>query len=191
MLQRERAQRWRDSRGSYLAPLRGGNSAHPACRATAEVAGEGMTKFKGDPMSLQETPKKRARFDRQGHKQPLKTAQIRKKTVKIQKFSRAHIWWCCPTSTLHIPHFSLKIPKSCLENTKKHIKLTKFFLTGKMCSSYKCIQDASRVSLFTFLIQTADKGTISAEGYKHGRDKRSHGHSRGVGVSWSVARNSL
>jgi len=152
---------------------------------------EGLAKFQGDPMSLQETPKKRACFDRQGHEQPLKTAQIRKKTVKIQKFLRAHIWWCCPTSTLHIPHFALKIPKTCLENTKKHIKLTKFYLTGKMRSSYKCTQDASRVSLFTFLIQTADKGTISAEGYKHGRDKRSHGHSRGVGVSWSVARNSL
>jgi len=142
-------------------------------------------------MTFPETPKKCPCFDRQGHKQPLKTAQIRRKTVKTQKISRAHIWWYRSTSTLHIPHFSLKIPKSCPQNTKKHIKLTKFFLTGKMRSSYKCTQDASRVGLFTFLIQTADKGTISAEGYKHGRDKRSHGHSRGVGVSWSVARNSL
>jgi excisionase family DNA binding protein len=103
-------------------------------------------------MTFQESPKKRSFRAPQGCNHPLKSAQKRKKAVKTQIISRAHIWWCHSTTTPHNPHISPNTRKMCPLNTKKHPKLTKYFLTRKIRSSYKRIKHGSRECLFTFLI---------------------------------------
>ena len=123
---------------------------------------------------------------------PLKTAKTREKTLKTQKY---FVGTYLVVSFLQLHYIFYKFPqiplKTTPQNTKKPLKLTKYFLTRKMPAAYKRIKHGSRERTFTFLIEQHTRGTISAEGYEHDRDKRGHGYPGSVGVSRSLARNPL
>jgi len=128
------------------------NYPNTCAGATGELAGGFCHERRAGRITFQESPKKRSFPDPQGCNHPLKSAQERKKAIKTQIISWAYIWGCPSPTTLHNPHISPNISKMCLQNRKKHLRLTKYFLTRKMYSSYKRIKHGSRECLFTLLI---------------------------------------